>query len=156
LTVSAWRIATETATFQANDISGAGARATGGRWNSVGVAMLYCSSSIALATLETLSYINAGALPYNRFLVRIEIPDDVWHKRFVLDPAPGGWDAVPAGMTSRRTGDEWVAQGLSSLLIVPSVIVPDENNILINPLHPDSKSVIATTVKRWVYDSRFF
>lgn len=59
-------------------------------------------------------------------------------------------------MASRKAGDEWISSCRSPLLLVPSVIVPDENNILINPLHPDVKGVIATTLKKLVYDPRFF
>jgi RES domain-containing protein len=136
-------------------MTGTGARDSGGRWNSPGTPIVYCCSNIALETLETLSYIRAGGLPYNRFLVRIDIPDTVWRKREVL-ALPGGWDAMPSGISSRKAGDEWVSSVRSPLLIVPSVIVPDESNILINSLHPDVGLMVATTLKRWIYDPRFF
>jgi RES domain-containing protein len=80
----------------------------------------------------------------------------VWDMREVLSPLPAGWDAVPSGLTSRKAGDRWVASRRSPLLAVPSVIVPDECNVLINPLHPAIARVVATTVRRWVYDPRFF
>jgi RES domain-containing protein len=156
MTTSLWRIAVEAPTYTANDLSGAGAKNTGGRWNSVGTALIYSATSIALATIETVLHMRGGDLPFNRFLVRIDVPDDVWAARVVLDPLPGGWDAVPSGMTSRATGDAWVRSSSSALLLVPSVIVPDEYNVLINPLHPDVASISATTVKRWIYDPRFF
>lgn len=118
--------------------------------------MIYCATTIALATLETVVYLGTGSLPLNRFLVRIDIPDSVWAARSVLDPLPGGWDAVPAGLTSRAAGDAWAASASSALLMVPSVIVPDEFNVLINPLHADVALITATTIKRWIYDPRFF
>lgn len=151
-----WRIAVEAPGYAANDLSGTGARITGGRWNSIGTPMLYCSANIALATLETLGFVRTGSLPFNRYLVRIEVPDAVWELREVLSPLPGGWDAIPSGMTSRKAGDRWIADRRSPLLEVPSVIVPDECNILVNPAHPAIKRVVATTVRRWVYDARFF
>jgi RES domain-containing protein len=156
LTTVVWRIAVEAPAYAANDLSGAGAKATGGRWNSVGTPMLYCSANIALATLETLSFIRTGSLPLNRYLVRIEVPGPVWDMREALSPLPAGWDAIPSGLTSRKAGDQWVASKRSPLLAVPSVIVPDECNVLINPLHPAIARVVATTVRRWVYDPRFF
>lgn len=156
MTMPLWRIAVEAPTYAANDLSGAGAKITGGRWNSVGTPLIYSATNIALATIETVLHIRGGGLPFNRFLVRIDVPDDVWAARIVLDPLPGGWDAVPSGMTSRTTGDAWVASGSSALLLVPSVSVPDEYNVLINPQHPDAASIAATTVKRWIYDPRFF
>jgi len=151
-----WRIAVEAPAYAADDLSGTGAKMTGGRWNSKGTPMVYCSSSIALATLETVHYLRGGGLPFNRYLVQIDIPDPVWNTREILHPLPGGWDAIPAGMSARSTGDGWVSAGKSALLVVPSVIVPDECNVLINPQHGDAKSIVATTRKRWIYDPRFF
>jgi RES domain-containing protein len=156
MTMSLWRIAVEAPTYTANDLSGAGAKITGGRWNSVGTPLIYAATNIALATIETVLHIRSGGLPFNRFLVRIDVPDGVWAARAVLDPLPGGWDAVPSGMTSRRTGDAWAASSSSAVLLVPSVSVPDEYNVLINPQHPDASSITATTMKRWIYDPRFF
>ncbi|MDQ2822014.1 MAG: RES family NAD+ phosphorylase [Pseudomonadota bacterium] len=156
MTVSVWRIAVEAPGYTASDLSGTGARITGGRWNSQGVPVVYCASSIALATLETVHYVRSGGLPFNRFLVRIDIPEAVWQARRVLDPLPGGWDAIPAGLAARRAGDAWLASGASALLLVPSVIVPDECNVLINPGHGDAGAMVATTLKRWTYDPRFF
>ncbi|MES2351197.1 MAG: RES family NAD+ phosphorylase [Pseudomonadota bacterium] len=156
MTVPVWRIATEALAYPANDTSGAGAKLTGGRWNSPGVPMLYCSENISLAALETLSHLRPFPLPYNRFLVRVDVPDDMWSKRTQLNPLPGGWGAVPCGLTSKRAGDAWAAFGASALLVVPSVIIPDESNILINPLHADVARIVATPLKRWHYDPRFF
>lgn len=117
--------------------------------------MVYCSTNIALAILETLIHIRFAGLPLNRFLVRIDIPDQVWRKRELLS-LPCGWDAVPPGKAGRNAGDAWARSKRSPLLVVPSVIVPDEHNILINPLHPATRSISATTLKKWIYDPRFF
>lgn len=156
MTVALWRIAVEAPAYTANDLTGTGSKITGGRWNSPGTPMVYSSVNIALATLETLSYIRAGSLPFNRFLVRIDVPDDVWSLREEFAPLSGGWDAIPSGLTSRKTGDDWIASNRSPLLAVPSVIVPDEHNILINPVHPDVAKIVANTIRRWIYDPRFF
>lgn len=156
MTISLWRIAVEAPDYTANDMTGTGAKITGGRWNTPGTPMVYCASNIALATLETLSYLRSGSLPFNRFLVRIDVPDDVWALRETLRPLPGGWDAIPSGVASRKAGDIWVTSNRSPLLLVPSVIVPEEHNLLINPAHPEAAKIIAVTVKRWIYDPRFF
>lgn len=156
MSVAIWRIAVEAPAYAANDLSGAGAKMTGGRWNGKGTPLVYCAANIALATLETVHYLHSGALPFNRCLVRIDVPDPVWEARQVLDPLPGGWDAIPAGLSARTAGDAWVAAGTSALLLVPSVIVPDEYNVLINPRHADAAAIDATILKRWHYDSRLF
>jgi RES domain-containing protein len=156
MTVAVWRIAVEAPAYAANDLRGTGAKMTGGRWNTKGTPLVYCATNIALATLETVHYLRTGGLPYNRYLVRIDVPDAVWNARQILAPLPGGWDAIPAGLASRTAGDAWIRSGTSALLLVPSVIVPDEYNVLVNPFHPDAGALAATTIRRWLYDPRFF
>ena len=151
-----WRIATDTPNYTADDLGGAGAKVTGGRWNRPGTALLYCAENIALASLETFVHLNASGLPLNRYLVRIEIPDATWNAAVVLTAAtaPVGWDAIPTGKVSLDAGDAWAASGVSALLRVPSVIVPEEQNILINPLHADAKTITASKIRKWNYDAR--
>jgi len=107
LRVKVWRNAVEALTYPASALSGTEAKKTGGRWNHVGTPLVYCSTNIALTILETLNAIKGGAFPYNRFLVEIDIPDDVWLSAVDGFTAPvGGWDAVPAGYSSKRFGTE--------------------------------------------------
>ena len=151
-----WRIAADTRAYQADDLSGAGAKATGGRWNEVGVAVLYASETRALACLETVVHLNSGGLPLNRYLVALAVPDDLWAGAQREDPGSAGvgWDAEPAGMVSIAFGTAWVRSGRSALLLVPSVVVPEEANVLINPAHPGSLAITATKVRKWLYDPR--
>lgn len=156
-TISLWRIAKHTATFRADDLSGGGAAATGGRWNSKGNHVVYASFSIALATLETLAHLGGGDINCrNRFLVEILVPESVWNKRDWRDTTmlPPTWIAEPPGMDSINIGDAWLTSGVSALLVVPSVIVHEEANILINPTHPDAKSITARVARQYVYDPR--
>ncbi|MEO6075670.1 MAG: RES family NAD+ phosphorylase [Dokdonella sp.] len=152
-----WRIATETRSHAANDISGTGAALRPGRWNREGERVVYCAQSLALAVLETTAYVSAGGLPLNRFVIAIDVPDVTWKSRMQLHPADldPGWDAIPAGIASINAGSRWLADVRSALLLVPSVIVPEEFAVLINPLHPDGASVIATTRRRFDYHSVF-
>lgn len=156
MTVSVWRIATDTPDYTADDLSGAGAKATGGRWNRAGIAMLYTSQSVALACLETFVHLRGNTLPFNRYLVRLDIPDAVWSQAERLDgtTAPVGWDALPTGKVSLDYGDTWAIGRRSALLAVPSVVVPEESNLLINPLHADAAGITAVKLRRWQYDSR--
>jgi RES domain-containing protein len=156
LSTVVWRIATEAPLFTANDMTGKGAALTGGRWNAVGTPMVYCASNIALAALETLSHIRSGALPYNRYLVQITIPENVWLSRKIGRRLPAGWDAIPHSLTSERYGEGWVKSLSSAVLEVPSVIVNEESNVLINPSHPDAGKIKAKSIRRWSYDPRFF
>lgn len=154
--VSAWRIATDTPSYTADALTGVGAAFEGGRWNEIDVPMVYASSSRALAALETLAHVKGNSLPFNRYLVRIDIPPAVWAAAATETPASLaiGWDAVPPGMVSIALGTHWARSGATAILRVPSVIVPEEENILINPAHPDAAGITATKVRRWLYDPR--
>lgn len=152
--MNVWRIATDTPDYTAEDLSGDGAKISGARWNRPGNAMLYCGTSIALAALETFVHLKAGGFPLNRYLVAIDVPDDVWKKASDLRMPPVGWDAIPAGAVSLNAGDSWIKASSSALMIVPSVIVPEEYNVLINPVHPDTRKLGAIKVRKWTYDAR--
>lgn len=155
MTVLIWRIGIESNIFAADDLSGEGARLTGGRWNRVGTPLIYSSSSIALACLETIVHLNGGDLPLNRYLVSLEVPHNLWKAAIVLKPEKYiGWDAIPAGITSIDAGNKWAATKKSALLLVPSVIIPEERNILINPAHPDAIKIRTKKLRRWTYDAR--
>ncbi len=151
-----WRIATDTKDYEADDLSGTGARITGGRWNAVDLPAVYASETQALACLETLVHLNAGGLPLNRYLVAVVIPDGIWAKAQTSPPAalPVGWDAEPAGRASIAFGTDWMQSRASALLRVPSVIVMDEFNLLINPRHRESGDITAAKVRKWLYDPR--
>jgi RES domain-containing protein len=157
MTTSVWRIASDTPDWTAQDVAGKGAAAKGGRWNAPGERVTYASMSISLAAWETRAHLGRQGtkLPFNRILVRIDVPDDVWAARETLTlPLPAGWDVVPEGRISRRLGSDWLARGTSALLCVPSVIVDQENNVLINPVHPDAAKLATARVRRFVYDQR--
>jgi RES domain-containing protein len=101
--------------------------------------LLYCSSTISLSCIETLVHLAVGdPLPLNRYLVRIPIPPTAWKKRTVFVPADQvGWDAQPPGLVSMDWGTAWAESGGSLIAEVPSVVVPEESNVLINPRHAD-------------------
>lgn len=151
-----WRIAADTKDYTADDLTGKGAESTGGRWNQKGTAMLYTATSRSLACLETFVHLNAGGLPLNRYLVAIEIPNDLWKAAQVETVAslPVGWDAEPASMTSIDFGTVWAKAATSVLLSIPSVIAPEEANILINTRHHDAAKIKAKKVRKWIYDPR--
>ncbi len=156
MSVHLWRIATDTPEWSAEDLAGKGAAAKGARWNHQGEHVTYASTSISLAAWETRAHFARGAaLPWNRYLVRIEVPDQAWSARVHLPrPLPVGWDAIPEGLVSRQLGSSWLAARGSLLLVVPSVIVPEEDNVLINPAHPDWRQLSAIKLRRFVYDHR--
>ena len=151
-----WRIATDTPAYGSDDLSGKGAESTGGRWNKKGTPLLYTSGSIALACLETVVHLGGlSPLPLNRYLVRIDVSKDAWEERVLFDPLINiGWDALPEGLVSIDWGTDWAISMASLLAQVPSVVVPEEPNIIINPKHPGASALVAAKLRRWAYDTR--
>jgi RES domain-containing protein len=157
VTVQLWRIASDTVDWTAEDLAGKGAAHKGGRWNAPGEHAIYASTSVSLASWETRAHLGRTGtrLPFNRFLVRIQVPDEVWARRAELPaPLPVGWNAVPEGMVSRNLGSAWIAAHNAALLLVPSVILEEEHNVLINPAHPDARKLKAVKLRRFLYDPR--
>ena len=152
-----WRIAAETRHYSADDLSGAGAAKSPGRWNEEGDKIIYTSPSRALAVLETAAHIDDAGLPLNRFLVKIKVPASVWstRRRIALKNLDPAWRAIPAGRYSASLGHAWVTSGASALLIVPSIIVEEEWNVLINASHPDAAGITASVVRRFEYNRLF-
>jgi RES domain-containing protein len=114
---------------------GEGAKRAGGRWNSVGVRVVYASATLSLALVETLVHLPSGVLPaYSA--IPCEIDESFVE---VVDPGdlPAVWKDYPPPREAQTIGDRWVAEARSAALRVPSVIVPSESNYVINPAHPD-------------------
>lgn len=155
MSVVFWRIAQKTRDYPAEDLTGRGAAKTGGRWNSAGKAIVYTSRSVSLAYLESLAHLGRE-VPRNRFLIRIAVPDKVWDRAWWAKERelPRTWRAEPAGIGSMQFGDKWLASGKSALLCLPSVIVPEDTNVLINPDHEDARLIRARVERQLLYDPR--
>ncbi len=153
--VTIWRIAIDTPDHEAHDLSGKGAAATGGRWNRKRTPLVYASASRALACLETVVHLGSAALPLNRYLVRIMLPAALWEARSIFEPATHvGWDALPAGRVALDWGHAWSTARQTLLAEVPSVIVPEESNYLLNPRHSDAGKIRSEKIRKWTYDPR--
>ena len=131
--ISAWRIV-KRKHAQAS-FTGEGARLFGGRWNSPGVAVVYTAESQALAALEMVAHLESAELL--EYYVAIEVRGEVPFER--LEPAglPRRWRAFPAPAKLAAIGDAWAAARRSVGLRVPSALIPEEHNFLLNPAHPD-------------------
>jgi RES domain-containing protein len=135
-------------------LDGEGARPYGGRWNSPGVAVVYAAASRALAALEYLANVDVADVPDDLVLLTIEVPDDALGER--VDPAslPAGWARVPPAAASRGLGDAWAAARRSLVLQVPAVLVPEEDNVLLNPAHAGMADVRVASRRPFAFDER--
>lgn len=135
------------------DLSGEGARLFGGRWNHVGTACLYTSESRALALLEYSVNVESGDMPNSLMLLTIEVPDDnVLQLR--KDKFPRNWNVIPPGEATRNLGTLILNESDVNVFGVPSCVVPDEWNFLLNPrnMPPGWPKIVET--KEIMYDFR--
>lgn len=137
------------------DLTGIGAKRYGGRWNPKGTAILYTSEHRSLATLEMLVNNSMLTIPRDLALLTLKIPASINPHQIGLDDLPSNWRNSPAPLLLSETGAKWVASDKSVILKVPSAIIPEEQNILINPLHPDFKKISIENVSDFTLDSRF-
>ncbi len=138
-----WRISNYTT------LDGIGAKLNPGRWNSFGNAVVYTADHPASALLEMLVHIDVSLLPDSFQLLKISAPDDA---ESVTHKLTRNWIAdEPA---TKAMGDQWLKSGASLLLKIPSAILPDAFNALINPLHPDARQLRIETVQSVPLDAR--
>ncbi|MEO8449761.1 MAG: RES family NAD+ phosphorylase [Gemmatimonadota bacterium] len=137
----------------ATAFDGAGARRFGGRWNNPGVRVAYAAGSVSLAVLEVLVHLDAAALLPAYSLCPVEFEEALIER---LDPTglPRAWRDYPAPSELSALGDAWVASGRAAVLQVPSAIVPDESNYLLNPVHPDFGKVRIRPPEPFRWDPR--
>ncbi len=150
--ITAWRI---TKTRYVNTaFDGEGARRYPGRWNSRGTPMVYAASTQSLAMLEMLVHLEQEDILHAHYAL---IPVMFSHTQvLVVEPGdlPADWrDLLPSG-ASRGLGDRWSREAASLVLAVPSVVVPAEQNYLINPLHPEVSSLRIGEPEPLVFDRR--
>lgn len=152
MSVTAYRITLTH--YAASAFDGEGARLHGGRWNSPGVAMVYTASSISLATLELLVHLESPGLLRRRYaIIPITLPGRTISK---LSPAelPDDWSNPAGSHGARALGDQWLRAGKSLALAVPSVVVPQELNYLINPRHRDFSLVLISSPEPLLVEPR--
>ncbi|WP_395053639.1 RES family NAD+ phosphorylase [Flavobacterium sp.] len=136
-----------------NDLLGEGARLFGGRWNLVGVACLYTSSSRALSVLEYSVNLNAYEIPKLLSFTLIEIPDNEIYEVNIKD-LPDGWNSFPVPTISRLFGSTLLTGSNKAIIKIPSTIITKEFNYLLNPYHKESYKFKIVEIEDFVYDDR--
>lgn len=145
-----WRIAR--AAYQALD--GEGARLHGGRWNSEGVPVIYTSTTLSLAALVYLVHVDPEDVPADLFALQIQVPDDLPSVRIAPVDLPPDWNEIPDHPACVTRGDSWAKQARTALLRVPSALVPEEENLLINPRHADAGRIAVVHTRPFAFDPR--
>jgi RES domain-containing protein len=148
---SAWRIVLASEVRGA--FSGEGAKRYGGRWNSVGSAVVYVSEHQSTAALEVIAHNLplSAEIAYKAF--HLEWPDAL------TEVVPevrlsATWRISPPIVETIEIGDRWVREQRSAVLAVPSAISPDDRNFLLNPAHPDFKRIRIAPPIDYEFDPR--
>ncbi|RLA39635.1 MAG: RES domain-containing protein [Gammaproteobacteria bacterium] len=122
-------------------LNGQGALLYGGRWNSLGKAMVYASATQSQAINEILVHMGGPSVLFSYVVLALDIPADIIVS-VGIDELPAGWDEITMEpKAARAVGDAWLKNDVSAVLEVPSVIVPSERTYLLNPLHDDFKRI---------------
>jgi RES domain-containing protein len=148
-----WRICRERYAVQA--FSGEGARRYGGRWNSKGVSVIYSSTSLALAAVETFVHLEPNLRPDDLVSICAELADGAASDRLEIKSLPLNWCQL-RGEALRRFGDDWVRAGRTVALYVPSAAIRGEWNVLLNPEHPDFRRIKIYTANPFEFDLPMF
>jgi len=142
--------------YLSTTLQGIGASMTDGfRWNSQHTRIVYTSESRSLAMLEIAVHLNIQEdLPNDRYLLEIEIPDNIQILEVMLEDLPENWDAKPPTLETQTIGDDFVYGNDAAVLKVPSAIIPEEFNYLINPNHKDAKRIKVLNERKLKFDER--
>lgn len=130
-------------------LDGEGARRSGNRWNSPGRTVIYAASTLSLAVLELLVHTDPDLVPDDMVAMRLEVPEAEYPS-----VSPGELPKPESMEWYRERGDAWLGSKQSLVLFVPSVIVPVEQNVLINPAHPDMSRVRVRDISPFQFDTR--
>lgn len=151
MSLSAWRLVRAEQADRAFD--GEGARLYGGRWNPPGVPTIYAAGSRALAALEVLVHLPRALRSGAFVLHRIEFDEQAVE---VLDPAtlPADWSVYPPPSSNQAAGRAWLARADRPVLSVPSVLIPEESNFLLNPRHPAFAALQPQRERFFFFDPR--
>jgi len=146
----AWRIVKEKHANTAFD--GEGAWRYGGRWNSTGTRIIYTSATLSLAALESLVHLNPP-VKFKYVAIPIEF-DDALLESIPVGGLPAEWTEEPPPPSTKQIGDLWVKEARSTVLELPSVIIPAEPNYLLNPAHPDFNKIRIGKPVPFAFDPR--
>ncbi|MDA8239220.1 MAG: RES family NAD+ phosphorylase [Nitrospiraceae bacterium] len=126
-----------------------------GRWNHRGYRAVYAAESRALASLEL--YVNLGdedVINLEFSLFALHIPQEVRITDLKLKDLPNDWRSIPPSDSTRDIGTKWLAKGETAALTVPSIIIPEEKNFILNPGHPDFQKIKKIGPLAFSYDPR--
>jgi RES domain-containing protein len=104
--------------------------------------------------MEIFVHMGAGLAPKDHVLIAIDVPDDIMKAALLIDPLPSNWNQMPESDAAKKAGTDWAKSGSGPVLRVPSVVVPVDENVLINPGHADIAHIKASVLGDFRFDPR--
>ena len=152
--VTAWRVIKKKHLRTA--FKGDGARIYGGRWNPAGTPVIYTAESLSLATLEIVVHLERAELLYTSF-IKIPITFDAHTVHKVKRRAlPNDWNRLPPSESTQKIGYQWILQSKFAVLKVPSTVIEEEYNYLMNPNHHDFSRMKIGKPQQYKFDPRLY
>ena len=149
--IKIWRIVK--AKYAREAFDGRGAKSYGGRWNHPGKLVVYASDSLPLAALEL--FVHLEGQPYfklNTISANISANTEITQ----IEKLPKNWHSFPAPMSTKDIGSKWLNSNQTAVLKVPSVMIPDSYNYLLNPLHPNFNEIITNKPEPFNFDPKMW
>lgn len=150
----AWRLCRRR--YAAHAFDGEGARLYGGRWNTPGVAVVYTSATVSLAVLEAFVHVDGEDAPADLVIIPVEIPASLAVRAIAPGELPRNWRTTPAPPALPEIGDKWARALETAVLSVPSAVVPQERNYVLNPAHPDMAKLEFGRPEPFSFDPRLW
>lgn len=142
--------------YESQVLSGEGGRRVASRWNYKGDSIVYTSSSRSLSLLEMLVHMDMEDMRKMDLLIcEIHIPERLKIESIPIQKLPEGWNRTPFNKGSQQYWRHFIEDRKAAVLRVPSVIIPEEWNYLIDPEHPDSKKIKVRSCNPLQVDARF-
>lgn len=148
----AWRIDNEK--WIRSSFSGFGAAAAGGRWSPAGLHVVYASQHLSTAALERFVHLPKPiptAMKFIKFAISF---NGVAIERPPISSLPADWRAEPVAVASQQFGEDWYRRAETTVLAIPCAIIPEEENYVLNPAHPDFKRLGIGIPEPFTFDPR--
>lgn len=140
-------------TPRATDLSGEGPRLFGGRWNHIDIPCVYTAENRSLAILEYSVNITENDIPRALSMMSIDIPESNI-LAIPIHQLPGDWHETPVPQSTKNFGTKLLENLQSPVIKIPSAVIPQESNYILNPKHPDASQFKIVEIKDFVYDIR--
>lgn len=147
-----WRIASAAhATFD-----GEGARRYGSRWTPRGIPAVFTSATLSLAALERFVTTDPDLEPVGLVTIAVDIETNIAIETVTVADLPADWRTYPAPPALAVIGERWLREAKSAVLSVPSVVIPNERNFILNPTHADFVRLTINPSEPFSFDPRMW